>query len=103
MKELKDLKPGDEVRYFSANERTIPRGGRPMWVHKVGRKLIKVVCQKEDVGKDDTWGVDEFRIETGSANDGYGHSHISTVEAAEDDEEMGWKELEKLEVNELPT
>ena len=59
-----------------------------MWVHKVGRKLIKVVCQKEDVGKDDTWGVDEFRIETGSANDGYGHSHISTVEATEENERI---------------
>jgi hypothetical protein len=76
---LYDLNPGDRVQIFHSYGRKKPGdGGDDAVVVKKGRVLITVTpvgYHREEV----------FRMETGRANDGYGHSYIKTPEQVEHD------------------
>jgi hypothetical protein len=72
---LADLKAGDRVQVFGST-RGQPKGGQDGTVVKVGRKLITV-----EYGHSTT----VFRLETGYANDDYGHAWIKTVAQADED------------------
>jgi hypothetical protein len=66
-----------QVRVSDINGRrsaSYPPGGWTGIVTKVGRKLVTVRFQSRE---------QVFRIETGQANDQYGHQCISTLEEAE--------------------
>ena len=73
-----DLKVGDEVRVFDINGRRMgqPDGGWQGTVTKVGRTLVYV-----DYGHRNG----QFRIDTGRANDSYGHRYFKTLEQAASD------------------
>jgi hypothetical protein len=75
---LYDLKVGDRVQVFDVNGSRLgqPKGGYDGTVVKMGRKLVTV---KYDHGES------VFRLETGQANDAYGHQHLRTVEQAAED------------------
>jgi hypothetical protein len=63
-----DVKVGDEVVVFDANG---PRRGRLGVVASVGRKYFTI-------------GREQFRLDDGRINDGYGHRWVKTLsEAAE--------------------
>jgi hypothetical protein len=71
------LEVGDRVQVFDINGRRMgqPAGGWDGTVVKVGRKLITVQYQSAHNTK-------AFRLDSGSANDDYGHQHVRTVEQA---------------------
>lgn len=72
---LSDLKVGEPVRVFDINGSRMgqPSGGWEGTVTKVGRKLITVHYGRRSK---------VFRLDTGVANDDYGHVHVETVEQA---------------------
>lgn len=75
--DLRQLAVGDRVQVFDVNGSRMgqPAGGWDGTVVKVGRKLITVQYKSVHNTK-------AFRLDGGSANDGYGHQHIKTVEQA---------------------
>lgn len=74
---LEGVKVGDTLYRFDQNGRRlgIPDGGQPVTVVKVGRKLITT---------DERFG-NQYRIETGVINDGYGHAWLRTKEHVDRD------------------
>lgn len=80
---LADLKVGDRVQVFDVNGSRMgqPRGGWDGTVVKVGRKLITI-----QYGNHYT---QVFRLDSGRANDAYGHLWIKTSEQAAEDARRG--------------
>jgi hypothetical protein len=73
---------GQKVKVFDVNgpRMGMPVGGWDAVVTKVGRKLVTVKHEGE-------WGIGEqYRMEDGQANDGWGHRSIKTLEQADDSE-----------------
>lgn len=77
---LADLKAGDRVQVFDMNGPRMgqPKGGWDGTVVKVGRKLITVQYRWQHQ-------TQVFRLETGQANDDYGHSWIKTAAQVDED------------------
>lgn len=76
---LADLKVGDRVQVFGGyGRRRDEVGGQDGEVIKVGRKLITVAYPGNPHGQ-------VFRLESGRANDDYGHQRIKTIAQAEED------------------
>jgi hypothetical protein len=69
------LDVGEEVRVFDVNGKRhgMPEGGWPGEVVKVGRVLATIRCRN---------GEQTFRLDTGQANDRYGHQWFLTVDQA---------------------
>lgn len=78
MTALSSLKVGDPVKVFDINGIRMgqPPGGWDGVVAKVGRKLVTVEygCSRK-----------VFRLDSGRANDDFGHQSVQTVEQAAED------------------
>ena len=74
---MEKIKVGDKVRVFDVNGRRMgqPDGGWEGEVVRVGSKLAGITYGG--------YAPKMFRLDTGSANDSYGHQSFLTIEQAE--------------------
>lgn len=81
MASMEGVAVGTEVMFFSQYRQK--SGGEPYIVTKVGRKLLYAALKSQYERGPGMYRDFPFRIESGVANDGYGHSELRTYEQVE--------------------